>query len=197
MTARAAAARNSGVAIAVASAKAAGTSRMGVGSGRPPQSWSSATLRAIAPAFDASRRSPSSSIRPLDATPIRRPATNRRLTLTFVSATFWWISLLAKRVSAESSATTRTSASVAPSSAAWARTCSASGSQRPSVREVATAASLTTCRRPPGRRGTARPAPRVPRGPPGQARPCRNSVCRASRSCARRRRRRTSARTRR
>src|SRR5947207_3361130 len=84
MTARAAAARNSGVALAVASANAAGTSRMGVGSGRPAQSSSSATLRAIAAAFDASRRSPSSSTRPLDATPIRRPATNRRLTLTFV-----------------------------------------------------------------------------------------------------------------
>ena len=49
-----------------------------------------------------------------DATPTRLPTTNRRLTATLVSATFWWISLLAKRVSAESSAMTSASASVAP-----------------------------------------------------------------------------------
>ena len=41
--------------------------------------------------------------------------TTRRLIETLVSATFWWISLLAKRVSAESSAMTSASASVTPS----------------------------------------------------------------------------------
>ena len=45
-----------------------------------------------------------------------------------VSATFWWISLLAKRVSAESSAMTSASASVTPSRIASARAASASES---------------------------------------------------------------------
>ncbi len=55
ITARTPSARSSGVALAVASANDAGISRIGVGSGRPPQSWSSAELRAIAPAVSASR----------------------------------------------------------------------------------------------------------------------------------------------
>ena len=99
MTSLAASARISGVAAAVASEKPPGTSVIGVGSGRPAQSGSSSTLRAIAAACSARRRRPSSSSRPLEATPIRLPDTNRRLTCAFVSATFWWISLLAKRVS--------------------------------------------------------------------------------------------------
>ena len=118
ITARTPSARSSGVAPAVASANDAGISRIGVGSGRPPQSSSSAELRAIAPAVSASRRSPSSSTRLLDATPTRRPTTNRRLISAFVSATFWWISLLANRVSRASSAATSASASVAPARSA-------------------------------------------------------------------------------
>ncbi len=57
---------------------------------------------------------PSSSMRPDDATPTRRPLTNRRLTKASALATFWWISELANRVSADSPATTRASASPAP-----------------------------------------------------------------------------------
>ena len=63
-------------------------------------------------------------------TPMRRPSTKRRLTVALVSATFWWISLLANRVRAESSATTRTSASVAPACSAASSTFSASASRR-------------------------------------------------------------------
>src|SRR5689334_22984587 len=80
----------------------------------------------MAVAFSASRRRPSTSVRPDDATPTRLPTTTRRFTTTFVSATFWWISLFAKRVSAESSAMTSASASVTPSRIACARAASAS-----------------------------------------------------------------------
>ena len=55
-------------------------------------------------AWSARRRRPSGSVRLVDATPTRLPMTTRRLIATLVSATFWWISLLAKRVRAESSA---------------------------------------------------------------------------------------------
>ena len=51
------------------------------------------------PAVSARRRSDSSSSRLVDATPTRLPSTKRRLTVVFDSATFWWIWLLAKRVS--------------------------------------------------------------------------------------------------
>src|SRR5687768_2191954 len=101
---------------------------MGVGSGSPPQSSSSSTTRAIEAALAASRRIPSSSVRPEDATPTRFPTTNRRLIATFVSATFWWIWLFAKRVSAASSAMTSASDSDAPSRSAAARTRSARAS---------------------------------------------------------------------
>ena len=68
--------------------------------------------------------------------------TTRRLTTLFVSATFWWISLLAKRVSAESSAMTSASASVTPS-----RSASASAA---SARASASAARSSFIGRPPG-----------------------------------------------
>src|ERR687891_2296280 len=74
----------------------------------------------MAPAFSASRRSPSSSVRPDEATPTRFPTTKRRLTVTLVSATFWWIWLFANRVRDASSARTSASASVAPSASAKA-----------------------------------------------------------------------------
>ena len=146
----------------------------------------------------ARRRRPSSSVRPLEATPTRLPTTNRRFTTTLVSATFWWIWLLANRVSAASSAMTRASASVAPSRSAWR-----DGRSR-----------RAAARRGRGRRSSAPRAHHLPtptwtfrnRAPgtrvadvarPGRARPCRSWACRASRSCWRRRRRRTTARTRR
>src|SRR6185369_5616725 len=135
MTARTPAARCSGVALAVASDQPAGSSWIGVGSGRPPQSSSSAEFRAIAVAVSASRRSPSSSSRFELATPTRFPIATRRLRPPFVSATFWWISLLAKRVSWARSADTSASASVAPASVAsrTARSATASGSSGSAV----------------------------------------------------------------
>jgi len=87
-----------------------------------------AVVGTMAPAFAASRRSPSSSVLPDDATPTRLPTTNRRLTVTFVSATFWWIWLFANLVSDASSASTRASASVAPSASACRRARSARSS---------------------------------------------------------------------
>src|SRR5262245_56443635 len=100
-------------------------SRIAVGSGRPPQSSSSSWFRAIAAACSARRRRPSSSDRFVDATPTRLPATNRRLTWTFDSATFWWISLFANRVRLASSAIAMTSTSVGDSASAKRRTRSA------------------------------------------------------------------------
>ena len=99
MTARTPSARSSGVAPAVVSAQPAGRSRIGVGSGRPPQSSSSAELRAIAAARLGEAPQPLVVERFVDATPTRLPIANRRLTSPFVSATFWWISLFANRVS--------------------------------------------------------------------------------------------------
>jgi hypothetical protein len=126
MTPRTSVARSSGVALAVASVQAWGKSGTSPsGAGRPLQSGSSSTCAAIAPACSARRRRPSSSIRSLEATPTRLPLTKRRLIATFVSATFWWISLFANRVSAESSAMRSTSASVAPACSASCRTRSA------------------------------------------------------------------------
>ena len=99
MTARTPSARSSGVASAVPAAQPAGRSVIGVGSGRPAQSSSSALFRAIATAVSASRRRPSSSSRFDDATPTRFPIATRRFNAPLVSATFWWISLFANRVS--------------------------------------------------------------------------------------------------
>ena len=88
ITARTPSARCSGVAPAVPSDQAAGMSLIGVGSGRPPQSSSSAELRAIAVAVSASRRRPSSSTRFELATPTRLPIATRRFSAPLVSATF-------------------------------------------------------------------------------------------------------------
>src|SRR2546426_8533848 len=89
----------------------------------------------MAPARSATSRKPSSSIRPVDATPIRLPIATRRLRWTLVSSTFWWISLFANRVSGASSAVTRASASVAPAAIArpTARSAIASHSCLPSA----------------------------------------------------------------
>ena len=114
ITARAPSARSSGLAAAVPSAQAAAMGSAGPASGRPAQSSSSSTLAVMAAARSTSARIPSGSTRPVLATPTRRPSTNRRLTKTSLLATFWWISLLANRVSAASPATTRASASPAP-----------------------------------------------------------------------------------
>src|SRR6476646_8140850 len=120
------------------------------GPGRPPQSSSSSTTRAMAAARSARRRRPSSSVRPDEATPTRLPMTNRRFTTALVSATFWWIWLLAKRVRAASSAMTNASASVAPSRSAWASAASA--------RRSASSARSSIIGRPPGRSA----GPRLP-----------------------------------
>ena len=156
----------------------AATSRISVGPGRPPQSSSSSTTRAIAAAFSASRRRPSASVRPDDATPTRLPMTTRRLIVTLVSATFWWISLLAKRVRAESSAMTSASASVTPSRERVGE--GGLGQAQRVLGSVVVHRPLpvpTTCRPRPGRRGSARPARRGRRGRSGPARPCRSSAC--------------------
>src|SRR4051794_28292807 len=131
MTARTASARNSGVAVAVASDQAltAGTRlASSIGAGSPAQSSSSSHVRTTADARLTRDRMPSTSVRPDDITAMRLPATNRRFTVRLDSATFWWISLLAKRVSAESSLVTRTSASVAPTRSARSRMVSARAS---------------------------------------------------------------------
>ena len=159
------------------------TSRISVGPGRPPQSSSSSTTRAIAAAFSASRRRPSASVRPDDATPTRLPTTTRRLIVTLVSATFWWISLLANRVSAESSA--------GDEGLGLGHALAQRIGQRGLGEGERVAGSVvvhrrppapTTCRPRPGRRGTARPGRRGRRGRSGRARPCRSSASRASRS---------------
>ena len=185
-------------AVAVANAPATGSTV--VGSGRPAQSSSSSTTPAIAVACSARRRRPSESVRPDEATPTRLPTTTRRLIATLVSATFWWIWLLAKRVSAASSADDqglRLGRAVAHRHAEGAlgevRVRPWPDRRSPAKRRRR----LTTCRPRPGRRGTARPGRRGRRGRSGPARPCRSWACRASRSCARRRPRRTTARTRR
>src|SRR5438046_2331640 len=85
ITSRTAPARISGVAPAVSSENAAGTSTIGVGSGSPAQSGSSSTLRLMTAACWAIRRRPSSSSRPPDATPIFLPEPNRRLICAFVA----------------------------------------------------------------------------------------------------------------
>ena len=61
-----------------------------------------------------------SSWRLAEATPTRWPSTKRRFTTVSASATFWWISLLAKRVRALCSWVTTASAWVAPASMAMA-----------------------------------------------------------------------------
>lgn len=96
------------------------------------------------PAVSARRRRASSSVRPVAATPTRFPRTKRRLTRTFASATFWWISELAKRVKAASSALTSTSASVAPAISAWWRTISAIASRSAGVPPVRISMALTS-----------------------------------------------------
>ena len=118
MTARAPSARSSGLAAAVASDQAPLPGWAPSASGRPAQSSSSSTFAVIAAARSTSERRPSASARPVLATPTRRPCTNRRLTRTSVLATFWWISLLANRVSDESPLTTSASASPAPAASA-------------------------------------------------------------------------------
>src|SRR5512135_2693831 len=157
MTARTASARNSGVASAVPvdQASIASTRPSPVaGFGSPAQSSSSSHVRTTAEARFTSDRMPSTSVRADDMTAIRLPATNRRLTVRFDSATFWWISLLAKRVRAESSDVTRTSASVAPTRSARPSTssASASASSAPTLgsarRASAAASSLSTARSP-------------------------------------------------
>ena len=128
MTARTPSARSSGLAWAVRSDQPSATGSGRSADGRPAQSSSSSTFAAIAAARSTRAPTPSSSTRPDDATPTRRPLTNRRLTNASALATFWWISELANRVSADSPATTSASASPAPAaSAAW-MTCSASRS---------------------------------------------------------------------
>src|SRR5258705_315064 len=125
ITARPPPARCSGLAPAVPSDQAAGSSVIVVGSGRPPQSSSSAEFRAIEVAVSASDRSPSSSTRLEPATPIRLPIATRRFNEPLVSATFWWISLLANRVSWARSSDTSASTSVAPAARARATARSA------------------------------------------------------------------------
>ena len=114
ITARAPSARSSGLASAVRSEYASGSGAGAGALGRPGQSSSSLTLAAIVDARSTSERMPSASMRPVLATPIRQPLTNRRLTYTSAEATFWWISEFANRVSALSLPTTSASASSAP-----------------------------------------------------------------------------------
>ena len=136
-----------------------------------------------------------------DPTTRPRPAcrsTTRRLIEMLVSATFWWISLLAKRVSAESSAGDE-GLGLGHALAQRIGQCRLGEAQRVLGAVVVhrLPPAPTTCRPRPGRRGNARPARRARRGRSGRARPCRSSASRASRSSTRRRRRRTTARTRR
>ena len=89
--------------------------------------------------------------------------------------TFWWISLLAKRVSDDSPVVTSASASVAPAAPASRTTSSA--------RRSAAAGSAPMPSRPlmpPPQRarcGTGRPRRRARRGRSGRVRPCRSSAC--------------------
>ena len=80
ITAQAPSARSSGVAWAVPLDHASGSGCGASASGSPAQSSSSSTFDAMAAARSTSDRTPSSSIRPVFATPIRRPLTKRRLT---------------------------------------------------------------------------------------------------------------------
>ena len=82
MTARAPSARSSGLASAVRAEYASGRGSGAAALGRPGQSSSSLTLAAIIEARSTSERMPSASMRPVFATPIRQPFTNRRLTYT-------------------------------------------------------------------------------------------------------------------
>ena len=207
MTARTPSARNSGVAPAVPRRPADGRSdrrrrrlpaRAGPPSPRAPRS-SGRSPRRGGRASAGPRRRPC----PVETTAIRRPTTWRRLTVRLRSATFWWISLLANRVSArvagrDEDLGLRGADSQRPTEDVLGereRRLGILGARRaaPTVR----VASLTTCRLPPGRCGSARPARHARRARSATARPCRSSACRASRSSGRRRPRRTSARTRR
>ena len=197
MTARAPAARSSGPAAAVPSDHAAASGDTTPASGSPAQSSSSSTLRVIAAARSTSARRPSASERPLLATPTRRPCTNRRLTKTSVLATFWWISLLANRVSALSVVTTSASASPAPAASASrsvssARRSAASGSPA-AARPPAVVCETLTPSPPRARCGSEPRRRRGPRDPPGRARPCRSSAFPTSARTRRRRRRPSSA----
>ena len=99
-------------------------------SGRPLQSPSSSTFRAMAPALSTSRRRPSSSIRPDDATPTRFPTTNRRLQ-SGVRLGDVLVDLAGHeaRQAARRAAATSASASVAPAAVAMATARSAIASQ--------------------------------------------------------------------
>ena len=196
MTARAPSARSSGVASAVAELHAAASSGIGLGAGAGQ--GREILIRRDVPGDQPGRLDDGGRVlhhriarwRPPRSAGRRRSAGSGG---HLDSATFWWISLLAKRVRAASSAWMTTSACDAPAAAARSRTCSRE--LEPTRRRRF--GSLTICRRPPGRCGTGPRARRGRRGRSGRARPCRSWACRASRSCARRRRRRTSARTRR
>ena len=96
-----------------------------------------------------------------------------------------------------SSAMTSASASVAPSRIAASRARSRKPERVVRAIVVQIGDRLTTCRPRPGHPGSARPGRHARHVRSGSARPCRSSACPASRSCARRRRRHTIARTRR
>ena len=107
---------------------------------------------------------PSSSTRPDDATPTRRPFTNRRLTNASALATFWWISEFANRVSARL-AGRRPAPRPRPRracSAAW-MTCSARRSASSGSPPIPCSVLIPSP--PPGRSGTARPTRRGPTWP--------------------------------
>ena len=158
-----------------------GISVIGVGSGRPAQSSSSARVA-------GDRRGPLGQraqalvVEPVGATRPRPacPIATRRFRLPFVSATFWWISLLANRVSCGSL--------VGDERLRLGRAGRRRRARRPLGdrerldRRVVARHRLTTCRPRPGRRGTGPPSRHGRRGRPGRARPCRSSASRASRS---------------
>ncbi len=200
ITARAPPARSSGVAPPVPSDQAAGSgAAVPSASGRPAQSSSSSTFAAIAAARSTSARMPSGSVRPLDATPTRRPFATRRFTNASVEATFWWISELANRVSADSPTTTSASASDTPAASARRTTSSA---RRSAASGSAAAASSrrafpVTTSPPRARCGTGRPRPRGRRGRSAAARPCRSSAFPTCATSWRRRRHPSSATARR
>ena len=159
--------------------------RAGGGRGRRPPAASSTGVRlraarpspsslrraaAIAAALSASRRRPSSSIRPVERDPDAladgEPEVDRRRSSRRRSGgSRCWRTGSA----AASSAMTSASASVAPARSRAARGRARRGPGRPGrgrrSRCVHAARQLTTCRPRPGRRGTARPAPRARRAP--------------------------------
>ena len=200
MTGRTPSARNSGLASAVAAA-VGGRDVLGRRSGRAGRPSPRAPRRPgrSRRRSSASRRRPSSSVRPDEATPTRLPTHEAqvdddvRLGHVLVDLAVGEAGQRGVLGHDEGLGLGR------------ARRASRMRRARPRPGERVVGAvvvhrairRLTTCRRRPGRRGSGRPARRGRRGRSGPARPCRSSACRASRSSARRRPRRTSARTRR